>query len=214
MTGANDVASDSTDHGDPVSAAELVFKIVFIGDSGVGKTCVIYRFCRNSFRTAFTATIGVDFQIKNVKVDGRTVVLQLWDTAGQERFRSFTRHYFRKADGILVMYDVTSAPSFHHVRDWLGSIQESIEDGAVVMILANKLDLVEEGVKLRAVSTAEGQSLAAEYDALFYETSAKSGHNIDSSISDMTRLLRKRQSDKLNEAYHLKADTGKKKSCC
>ncbi|KAK2152197.1 hypothetical protein LSH36_337g01059 [Paralvinella palmiformis] len=112
-------AQDNLDSVSP----ERLFKVVFVGDSGVGKSSFIHQFCNQTFKATFSATIGVDFQVKNVRVDGHVIALQLWDTAGQERFRSITKQYFRKADGVLVMYDVTSEVSFKNVRNWMISVQ-------------------------------------------------------------------------------------------
>lgn len=110
----------------PNTAPDSVFKIVLIGDSGVGKTSFLQRFCNNFFKESFSTTIGVDFQVKNVQIDNRVIALQLWDTAGQERYRSITKQYFRKADCVICMYDVTSEQSFKNIRNWITSIRVSI----------------------------------------------------------------------------------------
>uniref|UniRef100_A0A8C6YND2 Uncharacterized protein n=1 Tax=Nothoprocta perdicaria TaxID=30464 RepID=A0A8C6YND2_NOTPE len=102
---------------------DRIFKVVFVGNSGVGKSSFIHRFCHDRFLTDLNATIGIDYQVKNLMVDNTQVALQLWDTAGQERFRSITKQYFRKADGILVMYDITAECSFTAVRNWMSSVQ-------------------------------------------------------------------------------------------
>ncbi|XP_042912951.1 ras-related protein Rab-13-like [Parasteatoda tepidariorum] len=100
-----------------------LFKVVFVGDSGVGKTSILQRFCTNSFKTTYSATVGVDFQIKTLELEGERIALQLWDTAGQERFRSMTQQYFRKTDGIILVYDVTCETSFKNMRNWMNSIK-------------------------------------------------------------------------------------------
>ncbi|NWR66104.1 RAB44 protein, partial [Bucorvus abyssinicus] len=102
---------------------DRIFKVVFVGNSGVGKSSFIHRFCYDRFLAELNATMGIDYQVKSLMVDDTQVALQLWDTAGQERFRSITRQYFRKADGILVMYDVTAKCSFTAVRNWMSSVQ-------------------------------------------------------------------------------------------
>jgi Ras and EF-hand domain-containing protein len=203
------------------SAAERMFKIVFVGDSGVGKSTFIHWFCSQTFRPSFSSTIGVDYQVKNINVDDQLVALQLWDTAGQERFRSLTKLYFRKADGIIVMYDVTCLYSFNSVRSWMNSIQDGIEDGAVVVLIGNKVDLVNDKSVERAVSTENGNKLAQEFNAIFYETSAKSGQNIDASILDMTRRLRRSEDEQLHQVCQMAADISvnsssnkKSFSCC
>eukprot|EP00076_Gallus_gallus_P041331 XP_025006869.1 EF-hand calcium-binding domain-containing protein 4A [Gallus gallus] len=137
---------------------DRIFKVVFVGNSGVGKSSFIHRFCYDRFLADLNATIGIDYQVKSLMVDNTQVALQLWDTAGQERFRSITKQYFRKADGILVMYDITAECSFTAVRNWMSSVQEGIEDGAVVFLLGNKMDTA--GRETRSVPKMEGERLA------------------------------------------------------
>ncbi|KAK5965042.1 Ras and EF-hand domain-containing protein, partial [Trichostrongylus colubriformis] len=110
---------------------DRIFKVVFVGDSAVGKTCFLHRFCYNRFKPLFNATIGVDFTVKTMNVGDRVIALQLWDTAGQERFRSITKQYFRKADGVLLLFDVTSEQSFLNVRNWIESVRNGVEASTV-----------------------------------------------------------------------------------
>ncbi|KFM05325.1 Ras-related protein Rab-44, partial [Aptenodytes forsteri] len=171
-------ASCSPDH---------IFKVVFVGNSGVGKSSFIHRFCYGRFLAELNATIGVDYQVKSLMVDNTQVALQLWDTAGQERFRSITKQYFRKADGILVMYDITAECSFTAVRNWMSSVQEGIEDGAVVFLLGNKMDAAQR--ETQNVPKVEGERLAKEYKAVFYECSAMTGYNIMEPMLHMARSV-------------------------
>ncbi|NXD24766.1 RAB44 protein, partial [Spelaeornis formosus] len=172
----------------PVSCSpDRIFKVVFVGNSGVGKSSFIHRFCYDRFLAELNATIGIDYQVKSLMVDNTQVALQLWDTAGQERFRSITKQYFRKADGILVMYDITAECSFLAVRNWMSSIQEGIEDGAVVFLLGNKLDAVQR--ETRSVPKVEGERLAKEYKAVFYECSVMTGYNIMEPMLHMARSV-------------------------
>ncbi|XP_022701373.1 ras and EF-hand domain-containing protein-like isoform X2 [Varroa jacobsoni] len=136
---------------------ERLFKVVIVGDSAVGKSSLINRFCRGHFVSSFNATIGVDFQVKSVIVEGRSVALQLWDTAGQEKFRAITQQYFRKADGVIIVYDVTSEESFKNVRAWISTLQDGTTDKVTVMIVGNKADM---DTALRMVSFSTGQKLA------------------------------------------------------
>ncbi|NXF84775.1 RAB44 protein, partial [Eubucco bourcierii] len=166
---------------------DRIFKVVFVGNSGVGKSSFIHRFCHGSFLAKLNATIGIDHQVKSLMVDNTQVALQLWDTAGQERFRSISRQYLRKADGVLVMYDSTSRGSFSAVRAWMSSLQEGIEDGAVVFLLGNKMDAAQG--ETRSVPTVEGERLAKEYQAEFYECSALTGYNILEPMLHMARSV-------------------------
>uniref|UniRef100_A0A8R1I5C3 Uncharacterized protein n=1 Tax=Caenorhabditis japonica TaxID=281687 RepID=A0A8R1I5C3_CAEJA len=112
----------SSDGEEELAQPDRIFKVVFVGDSAVGKTCFLHRFCHNRFKPLFNATIGVDFTVKTMKIPpNRAIAMQLWDTAGQERFRSITKQYFRKADGVVLMFDVTSEQSFLNVRNWIDS---------------------------------------------------------------------------------------------
>ncbi|NXQ84986.1 RAB44 protein, partial [Nyctibius grandis] len=166
---------------------DRIFKVVFVGNSGVGKSSFIHRFCYDRFLAELNATIGIDYQVKSLMVDNTQVALQLWDTAGQERFRSITKQYFRKADGILVMYDITAECSFTAVRNWMSSVQEGIEDGAVVFLLGNKMDAAQR--ETRNVPKVEGERLAKEYKAVFYECSAMTGYNVMEPMLHMARSV-------------------------
>ncbi|XP_053923887.1 EF-hand calcium-binding domain-containing protein 4A [Cuculus canorus] len=197
---------------EPASCSpDCIFKVVFVGNSGVGKSSFIHRFCYDRFLADLNATIGIDYQVKMLMVDNIQVALQLWDTAGQERFRSITKQYFRKADGILVMYDVTAECSFMAVRNWMSSVQEGIEDGAVVFLLGNKMDAVQR--ETRNVPRVEGERLAKEYKAVFYECSALTGHNIMEPMLHMARLLTAQEDRQREDALHLE-DVSRRKGCC
>ncbi|XP_025065820.1 EF-hand calcium-binding domain-containing protein 4A isoform X2 [Alligator sinensis] len=190
---------------------DRIFKVVFVGNSGVGKSSFIHRFCYDRSLAEISATIGIDYQVKSLMVDNARVALQLWDTAGQERFRSITKQYFRKADGILVMYDVTAECSFTAVRNWMSNIQEGIEDGAVIFLLGNKVDAVEQ--ETHDVPKLEGERLAKEYKAVFYECSAMTGYNIAEPMLHMARLLTAQEDKQRESALHLNVYS-KRKGCC
>ncbi|KAG8199014.1 hypothetical protein JTE90_001809 [Oedothorax gibbosus] len=176
------------------AAPTRVFKVVFVGDSGVGKTSILQRFCTDTFKSTFSATIGVDFQVKTIEVDGERIALQLWDTAGQERFRSMTHQYFRKADGIIVVYDVTSESTFRNVRNWMHNIKEGAQEGVMVMLLGNKVDLCVYETD-RVVRTKDGTRLADEYESLFFETSAKTGDSISDAIDALASILKTKEDE-------------------
>ncbi|XP_033114360.1 ras and EF-hand domain-containing protein homolog isoform X2 [Anneissia japonica] len=192
---------------------ERVFKVVFIGDSGVGKTTFLHRFTTDSFKNSFSATIGVDFRIKAVKVENKIVALQLWDTAGQERFRSITKQYFRKADGIVVMYDVNCEGSFLSVRNWMNSIEENAEDGVVKMMIGNKTDLVQKQ-ELKPVKDDVARKFAETYNCSFMETSAKSGDNVLRAMYIMARYLLDKEDKEIEKSLNLVDESIDSKGCC
>ncbi|XP_072841722.2 EF-hand calcium-binding domain-containing protein 4A [Pogona vitticeps] len=194
------------------SSPGRVFKVVFLGNSGVGKSSFIHRFCYNRFLAEINSTIGIDYQVKSLVVDNTQVVLQLWDTAGQERFQSLTKQYFRKVDGILVMYDITAEGSFMAVRNWMACVQEGIEDGAAVFLLGNKLDTVDK--EETKIPRTEGEKLAKEYKAVFYECSARTGFNILEPMLHMARLLAAHEDKQRQWASLHMEESNKKKGCC
>lgn len=149
--------------------------------------------------------------MKTLNLKSCPVTLQLWDTAGQERFRSVTEQYYRKADGILAVYDVTDPSSFTAVRAWISSIKEKICEGTVLMLLGNKLDLlIGESSKVRA---EEGQRLAQDHNALFYQCSAKTGYNMDESMNHMAELLILQNERQQEDALLLTEGTPKNRCC-
>ncbi|KAF6271700.1 RAB26, member RAS oncogene family [Rhinolophus ferrumequinum] len=145
---------------------DVAFKVMLVGDSGVGKTCLLVRFKDGAFLAGtFISTVGIDFRNKVLDVDGMKVKLQIWDTAGQERFRSVTHAYYRDAHALLLLYDVTNKASFDNIQAWLTEIQEYAQHNVVLMLLGNKVDSTQErvvkredGEKLAKVSWGEGLS--------------------------------------------------------
>ncbi|KAL0968306.1 hypothetical protein UPYG_G00265110 [Umbra pygmaea] len=168
-----------------------MYRIVLAGDAGSGKSSFLLRLSLNEFRGDIQTTLGVDFQIKKMLVDGEKTNLQIWDTAGQERFRSIARTYFRKAHGVLLLYDVTSESSFLNVREWMEQIQESTDERLPMCVIGNKVDLREERPEGSCVSTVDGERLARTYNALFCETSAKEGTNVVEAVLHLAREVKK-----------------------
>uniref|UniRef100_A0A6P7FRQ5 small monomeric GTPase n=1 Tax=Diabrotica virgifera virgifera TaxID=50390 RepID=A0A6P7FRQ5_DIAVI len=169
---------------------DIYGKVMLLGDSGVGKTCILMRFREGTFLSGnFISTVGVDFRTKVVTVDNTKVKLQIWDTAGQERFRSVTHAYYRDAHALLLLYDVTNKTSFDNIRAWLGEIREYAQDDVVIMLLGNKADC---GIE-RAVRREDGERLAREYNVAFMETSAKSGQNVELAFVAVARELKYRE---------------------
>ncbi|XP_034391989.1 EF-hand calcium-binding domain-containing protein 4A isoform X2 [Cyclopterus lumpus] len=188
---------------------QRVFKVVFLGDSGAGKSSFIQQYCTGHFYSKMNATVGIDFQMKTLTLGSTIITLQLWDTAGQERFRSITEQYYRQADGILAMYDITKSSSFAAVRAWMDSVKMC--DGAVLMLLANKLDLA--GDHRREVKTGEGQRLADQHQALFYECSAKTGRNVEELMTYLAGMLVSQHDRQCEDALLLTEGTATR-GCC
>ncbi|XP_077453186.1 ras and EF-hand domain-containing protein isoform X2 [Stigmatopora argus] len=179
---------DVCDTGDD---AMPIYSLALAGDSGSGKSSFLLRLVSNQFRDDIQTTLGVDFHMKKMLVDGQKTNLQIWDTAGQERFRSISRSYIRKAQGILLLYDVTSEQSFLNIRAWLEQIRDSAEENVPVCIIGNKVDLREHEAAKRCVSMAEGETLATRNGALFCETSAKEGTNVVEAVLHLAREVKK-----------------------
>ena len=160
----------------------MQIKLLMIGESGVGKTCLLLRYANDSFSPTFITTIGIDFKIKPIDLDGKRVKLQIWDTAGQERFRTITTSYFRGAQGILLVYDVTDRDSFNAIRGWVDQIDKHADVNVNKILIGNKCDMSQ-----RKVSEEEGAKLAEEYGIPFYETSAKENINVERAFITLAR---------------------------
>eukprot|EP00075_Anas_platyrhynchos_P000615 XP_005011702.2 EF-hand calcium-binding domain-containing protein 4B isoform X1 [Anas platyrhynchos] len=191
------------------SVPDRLFKIIFVGNSSVGKTSFLRRFCEDRFFPGTAATVGVDYNVKTITVDNTQVALQLWDTAGQERYRSITKQFFRKADGVIVMYDITAKDTFTAVKQWLISIEEETGENVPVLLLGNKTD----NEKEREVPNGMGEHLAKDYNLIFYECSAYSGHNTKKSVLHLARILKEHE-DKMKEKTIVLQPDVNKKSCC
>ncbi|XP_043943506.1 EF-hand calcium-binding domain-containing protein 4B [Protopterus annectens] len=192
------------------STPDRLFKIVFVGNSSVGKTCFLRRFSDDCYYPDTAATVGIDYCVKTVTVDHCRVALQLWDTAGQERYRSITKQFFRKADAVIVMYDVTAQTTFRSVQQWLTSVQEVAGNDIAVLLLGNKTDMETE----REVPRETGKRLAKDNNLIFYECSASSGHNVKESMLHLARILKEQEDKEKEKTVQLVQDSAKKKSCC
>lgn len=170
---------------------DFLIKLLLIGDSGVGKSCLLLRFSDDSFTTSFITTIGIDFKIKTIELDGKRIKLQIWDTAGQERFRTITTAYYRGAMGILLVYDVTDETSFQNIRNWIRNIEQHAADNVDKILVGNKCDMIHEKV----VETKRGQELADDYGIQYFETSAKSNVNVLESFTSIAKDIKQRLMD-------------------
>uniref|UniRef100_A0A915PCF8 EF-hand domain-containing protein n=1 Tax=Setaria digitata TaxID=48799 RepID=A0A915PCF8_9BILA len=194
---------------------DRIFKVVFVGDSAVGKTCFLHRFCHNRFKPLFNATIGVDFTVKTIQLRNRVVAVQLWDTAGQERFRSITKQYFRKADGVILMYDVTSEQSFLNVRNWIASVKAGVDESCVMCLVGNKIDLFANDYS-RVLKYKYGQKIAEEFGMMFFETSAFTGFGINDCMRAVAMKLQEREDEQWDDVLKLdiSIQQSKQKSWC
>eukprot|EP00640_Fibrocapsa_japonica_P003033 CAMPEP_0113941476 /NCGR_PEP_ID=MMETSP1339-20121228/7375_1 /TAXON_ID=94617 /ORGANISM="Fibrocapsa japonica" /LENGTH=262 /DNA_ID=CAMNT_0000945627 /DNA_START=33 /DNA_END=822 /DNA_ORIENTATION=+ /assembly_acc=CAM_ASM_000762 len=161
-------------------------KVLLIGDSGAGKTSLLVRYSDDKFSANFITNIGIDYKIKSLNVKGKSVKLQIWDTAGQERFRTITTGYYKGAHGILLLYDVTNAGSFESVRNWISQVDQHASRSVRRVLVGNKCDLPDDK---RVVSEAQGRALAQEFGIPFFETSAKTGANVNTAFSHITDLI-------------------------
>ncbi|KAK4757315.1 hypothetical protein SAY87_018616 [Trapa incisa] len=166
---------------------DYLFKLVLIGDSGVGKSNLLSRFTRNEFNLESKSTIGVEFATKSLNVDGKVIKAQIWDTAGQERYRAITSAYYRGAVGALLVYDVTRRSTFENVGRWLKELKDHTDPNMVVMLIGNKSDLRH----LVAVPQDDGKSFAEAESLYFMETSALEATNVEAAFAEvLTQIYR------------------------
>ena len=152
-----------------------LFKYIIIGDSAVGKSNILLRYVHEKFNEEFQSTLGVEFAAKNVAINKKIIRIQIWDTAGQESFRSITRAYFKNSACAFIVYDITSRQSFSNIKSWLDDVQKQCPKTIFLALVGNKIDLQNN----REVSYDEGASFAEQNNMLFFETSAKTGENIE-----------------------------------
>ncbi|XP_078577230.1 ras and EF-hand domain-containing protein homolog isoform X8 [Branchiostoma floridae x Branchiostoma japonicum] len=203
--------------GTTAPADQKMFKVVLAGDAAVGKSSFILRLCKNEFRPNMNSTLGVDFQMKTMVIDDTPVTLQIWDTAGQERFRSIAKSYFRRADGVLLLYDCTYEPSFMNVREWVDAVEDGAPRTLPIMLCANKLDLRNDAIKSgqKVILKGHGEEMAREHGALFCETSAKQGDNVQDAVEKLMRQMMQMDLDETrSNILDLNKKEEKKSKCC
>jgi len=188
-----------------------LFKIVIAGDQGVGKSNLLLRYTRDTFQQDSKPTVGVEFAIKCVEIEGKRIESQIWDTAGQERYRAIASLYYRQAVGALLVYDITNFESFENLPLWLTEIRTHGKDDIVVGLLGNKLDLRH----IRAVTTAEGQQFASENNLLFLETSSLDAHNVELAFEDMIyQVYKVHGRDEPEQTIPMKSEPASGSKCC
>ena len=193
---------------------DYLFKLIIVGDSGVRKTNFLLRFTDDSFTANHLTTIGIDFKIKIINLEGKLIKLQIWDTAGQERFRTITKTYYKGAHGIILTYDVTDQNSFKNIRNWIKQIEANAQTNVCKVLVGNKCDKPD-----RVVTEEEGKKLAEDFKMSFFETSAKTNQNVNEVFNFLTQEILKSNEGKSQAGSggdKLKADKGKdgKKGCC
>ncbi|KAK8631447.1 hypothetical protein V6N13_123497 [Hibiscus sabdariffa] len=199
---------------------DYLFKYIIIGDTGVGKSCLLLQFTDKRFQPVHDLTIGVEFGARMVTIDGRPIKLQIWDTAGQESFRSITRSYYRGAAGALLVYDITRfeaksslavelRETFNHLASWLEDARQHANPNMTIMLLGNKSDLSHR----RAVSKEEGEQFAKENGLLFLEASARTAQNVEEAfVKTAAKILQNIQEgvfDASNESSGIKLGYGR-----
>ncbi|GAA5865400.1 hypothetical protein JCM5296_005480 [Sporobolomyces johnsonii] len=186
------------------SSYDYLFKVVLIGDSGVGKSNLLSRFTRNEFNLESKSTIGVEFATRSISVEGKTVKAQIWDTAGQERYRAITSAYYRGAVGALLVYDIAKHATYVNVLRWLKELRDHADSNIVIMLVGNKSDLRH----LRAVPTDEAKLFSQENGLSFIETSALDASNVENAFQTILTEIYRIVSSKQLEADPISSRPG------
>ena len=196
----------------------VFFKILLIGDLGVGKSCVILRYVEGDFPGNIMSSIGVDFKTKQIELDDHSIKMQIWDTAGHEKFRTITTSYYKSAQAIIILYDITQKSSFEHIRNWITEIDKFGKQGVLKVIVGNKLDLENN----RKIKKEDAENLAAKYGVKLWEISAKDNTNIEEMFTDTIKTLLEKNSKIISESSSMgnniklskNIKNKKNKKCC
>ena len=198
---------------------DYIFKVLLVGNSDVGKSSLILRYVDQIWNDVFVPTIGVDFKVKSLEIENKSIKLQIWDTAGQERFRNVISSYFKGAHGILLIFDITSRDSFKELENWLAEVEKNASTQILKILIGNKCDLVEE----RDISKDEGEAFAMRNGMQYIETSAKINTNVNEAFEALAKIMVEYSNKKnsgINENKTIKMNRGtdlgtqKKKKCC
>ena len=191
-------------------------KILTLGETTVGKTSLLNKFTENTFSKTQFATIGIDFKLKKININGKTIELKIWDTAGQERYRNLTKQYYKGADGILLIFDLTKKETFLKINDWIDQLNSHFNhDEISIILIGNKKDLSD-----REISYEEGNERGKELNILYFETSAKTGENVNEAFNCLTNEILKKKGIFLERNNSLQINQKKflqktsKKNCC
>jgi small GTP-binding protein len=182
---------------------EIVYKVLLLGDSSVGKTCFLLRYCDKSFQDVHLSTIGLDYRLKSMTLkNNKNIKLQIWDTAGQDRFRAITKNYYKGANGIILIYDVTNMQTYENVKNWISQIKEEANPNVIIYLVGNKIDVPDDQ---RLVKAEDGQKIADEFNLPFNEASAKDGTNVNEIFQELL--------EQIDEKYSkLEAPKGERKN--
>ena len=200
---------------------EMMFKVVLVGDSFVGKTNIMSKYLKNEFHEDSKATVGVEFGSRQFNIEGHVVKAQIWDTAGQERYKAITSAYYKGAKGAFIVYDITRKDSFENVSKWADQLKSTADKNLTIIIIGNKTDLEDQ----RQVTSEEGQNKANSLESAFIETSAASGSNLDKAFEMMINEVYKKCHEEMlaegdveieggEEINLAKALENSKKACC
>ena len=189
-----------------INGYDMIFKIVLIGDTSVGKTNILSKYLTDEFDPKSKATVGVEFGVKNFKIENNIVKVQIWDTAGQERYRSITNAYYKGAKGALLIYDITNKKSFESLEKWISDLKTNADDDMSIILLGNKTDLEDR----RVVSTEEGKDKAEFYQISFMETSALNGNNIQKAFNELIMDVYKKNHESFEKQAKVEINRDKK----
>ena len=192
----------------------ITLKILTLGDSAVGKSAILIRYTQNKFHSNYLTTVGIDYQSKIIHYQNREIEMQIWDSAGQEKYRAISKQYYKKANGIILLYDVTSRESFQNIKQWIKDKNNNITMKPFLILVGNKIDLE------RKVTQQEGEELAQKYNVLYFETSAATGKGIEETFQALVENImrnydeRKKQEESLMLEKITLDGSQENKKCC
>jgi len=182
---------------------DIMIKLLIIGDSSVGKTCLLQKFCDGIYADTHIATIGIDFKIKTIDVENKKIKMQIWDTAGQEKFKSIVQTYYKGAMGIIVVYSIGDRRSFSNVEAWMKQIKQNAAPDIAIILVGNKSDLPD-----RQVEASDGEDLARRHKIKFFETSAKEGYNVNQAFMEIAKEIKDKVGDDPNYEKKFAQESG------